>query len=576
MAGRRYLSPDSLNSRKDSHSRRALIESPPRHRLTDDRISGHHREIQTLLVDNQRLAATHVALKQELGVALQDLRQISAAAGKIKAERDADVRGLFEKAVKMEAEVRLIDEFKADLIQVRGDIQKLNSENKGFSENLDKLLGDLAKERLKGGQFVTIKAEIEAMHNELQRGRAAVEFEKKVSATNTEQSQAMEKSRISMAREIEKLQADLANANKKAMAAAAAAATNTPGSVYGAGFGNHDMGYGAYPGPYVGPPVHGGVDFPYDTRPVPRGPYDMPHHMIHPPYGPYDMHPPISDLGWPFTPSHKSSPYFATYVGSVLQGLLELSSTCSWLDRSVSGQIGRTRRFHLWKAPTPNGLSRCSHFLADPSCKRYAVRASAARFALQAPPPYSTSSSIKKALSPEEKKVSFQAVACWFFHHPRKRMKPGEKEMNTLLRNEASSLFFFKAPIRSRSPLLTGSRLISLPLATQMFQFAKFEKSKERRLATELGYGFPIGDPWITDGISPWPFASESVLPSQCPGIHPMHSFRSCTHGATKRKGSRSREGELTPKTRPQFGLQAATRLHEAGIASNRRSAIRR
>ncbi|CAA2987893.1 Hypothetical predicted protein, partial [Olea europaea subsp. europaea] len=33
--------------------------------------------------------------------------------------------------------------------------------------------------------------------------------------------------------------------------------------------------------------------------------------------------------------------------------------------------------------------------------------------------------------------------------------------------------------------------------------------------------------------------------------------------------------GELTPKTRPQFGLQAATRLHEAGIASNRRSAIR-
>ncbi|KAI3519804.1 hypothetical protein L1887_09020 [Cichorium endivia] len=86
--------------------------------------------------------------------------------------------------------------------------------------------------------------------------------------------------------------------------------------------------------------------------------------------------PAISDLGWPFTPSHKSSPYFATYVGSVLQGLLELSSTCSWLDRSVSGQIGRTRRFHLWKAPTLNGLSCCSHFLADPSCKRYAVRVS--------------------------------------------------------------------------------------------------------------------------------------------------------------------------------------------------------
>jgi len=82
--------------------------------------------------------------------------------------------------------------------------------------------------------------------------------------------------------------------------------------------------------------------------------------------------PAISDLGWPFTPSHESSPYFATYVGSVLQGLLELSSTCSWLDRSVSGQIVTTGIFPGWKAPTPNGLSRCSHLLADPLCKRYA------------------------------------------------------------------------------------------------------------------------------------------------------------------------------------------------------------
>ncbi|OIT35981.1 putative mitochondrial protein [Nicotiana attenuata] len=108
-------------------------------------------------------------------------------------------------------------------------------------------------------------------------------------------------------------------------------------------------------------------------------------------------------------------------------------------------------------------------------------------------------------------------------------MKPGNKEVNTLLRNEASCLFFFKHSILSRSPLVTGSRLISLPLATKMFQFTKLENSKDRRLATELGYGFLIGDPRITDGTSPWPFASESILPSQCPGIHPMHSFRSCT-----------------------------------------------
>ena len=34
-------------------------------------------------------------------------------------------------------------------------------------------------------------------------------------------------------------------------------------------------------------------------------------------------------------------------------------------------------------------------------------------------------------------------------------------------------------------------------------------------------------------------------------------------------KGLPTREGELIPKSRPQFGLKAAIRLHEAGIISN-------
>ena len=38
-------------------------------------------------------------------------------------------------------------------------------------------------------------------------------------------------------------------------------------------------------------------------------------------------------------------------------------------------------------------------------------------------------------------------------------------------------------------------------------------------------------------------------------------------------RGKRDREVERNPESIPQFGLQAATRLHEVGIASNRRSA---
>ena len=38
----------------------------------------------------------------------------------------------------------------------------------------------------------------------------------------------------------------------------------------------------------------------------------------------------------------------------------------------------------------------------------------------------------------------------------------------------------------------------------------------------------------------------------------------------------RYREVELIGQSCPQYGLQAATRLHEAGVASNRRSALLR
>ena len=51
---------------------------------------------------------------------------------------------------------------------------------------------------------------------------------------------------------------------------------------------------------------------------------------------------------------------------------------------------------------------------------------------------------------------------------------------------------------------------------------------------------------------------------SSCPLCLGLHA---CYNG--RYKGLRYRKVERIPKNRSQFGLQAATRLHEAGIASN-------
>ena len=52
------------------------------------------------------------------------------------------------------------------------------------------------------------------------------------------------------------------------------------------------------------------------------------------------------------------------------------------------------------------------------------------------------------------------------------------------------------------------------------------------------------------------------------PGLHTRYNGRY--------NGKPSREAERILKSRPQFRLQAATRLHEDGVASKRRSAILR
>ncbi len=54
---------------------------------------------------------------------------------------------------------------------------------------------------------------------------------------------------------------------------------------------------------------------------------------------------------------------------------------------------------------------------------------------------------------------------------------------------------------------------------------------------------------------------------SLCPGLH------TCYNG--RHKGMRGRKAERNRKKRSQFGLRAATRPHEVGVASNRESACR-
>ncbi|GFQ07869.1 protein flx-like 1 [Phtheirospermum japonicum] len=180
----------------------------------EDRVAAQRREIQTLLLDNQRLAATHVALKQDVAAAQDDLRRLSAAASSVKADRDAQVREIYERSLKSEAEARSTDGLPAELGRVRADIKELRAERNLLSDRLTDIEVDIARAQSELRQVPELKSEIEATQRDIQRGRAAIEYERKMHSTNFELSEAMEKHVVSMAREADILRSELANADK--------------------------------------------------------------------------------------------------------------------------------------------------------------------------------------------------------------------------------------------------------------------------------------------------------------------------------------------------------------------------
>lgn len=248
--------------------------------VIEERLAAQHGEIQGLLGDNQSLAATHVALKQEQEAAQHELQRMAHFNESLRADTEGRMRELCDKSAHLEAELRGAEAARAELLQLHADIKELTVVRQDLSGQVQAMTHDLGRMNNDLKQVPALKADVEAMRQELQRARAAIEYEKKGFAENYEHGQVMEKKLISMAREMEKLRAEISNAEKRARAAAAA---GNPGPGYNANYGNAETGYAGnpYPAYYGMNPVQPGAEnFPqYGPGPGPGpgawGAYDM-------------------------------------------------------------------------------------------------------------------------------------------------------------------------------------------------------------------------------------------------------------------------------------------------------------
>ncbi|KAL5198020.1 hypothetical protein ABZP36_001532 [Zizania latifolia] len=208
----------------------------------EERLGADIEEAHALLDQNQRLAATHVALVQEVSAVRHELGCTARGLAAAQEESDIRLREVYERSMKMEAELRAVEEMRAELAHVRQDIQKLGLARQELMDQVQGITQDLARSAVELQQVAVLKAEIQEIRHETQHLRSGIEAEKKGYADSYEQGQEMQKKLILVASEVEKLRAEVANAEKRSLSA-------LPGGnqVYVGSYGNPKAAYAANP-----------------------------------------------------------------------------------------------------------------------------------------------------------------------------------------------------------------------------------------------------------------------------------------------------------------------------------------
>ncbi|KAJ6704350.1 PROTEIN FLX-LIKE 3 [Salix viminalis] len=207
MAGRNRMPRELYNDRRGFIVERPFIRGHPMPQpaFLEEELEMQHAEIRRLLSDNRRLIEDRMGLQQELGAAKEDLHRMNIVIAETRVEQDL----LIKKGLKLEADLRVTEPLKNETVQLRAEMQKLNSSKQELVGQVQALKQDVARLQADNHQIPLLRGEIEGLHQELMHTRSAIEYEKKANIELVEQRQSMEKSLVSMAREVEKLRAEL-------------------------------------------------------------------------------------------------------------------------------------------------------------------------------------------------------------------------------------------------------------------------------------------------------------------------------------------------------------------------------
>ncbi|CAI0427697.1 unnamed protein product [Linum tenue] len=209
----------------------------------ENKVAAQAADIAQLTSDNQRLAAGNLALKQDLVAVQNEAQQLKAHIRSIQTESDIQIRVLLDKIGKREADIRAAENVKEDLKQAHHEARNLVRDRKELISKIQQASHELKTIRGEFKSFPDPEAELDDLKQEYKRLRDTFTYEKGFNLAKVEELKSAEKNLIEMASDVEKIYAEILNAEKRARGGAPSAA-------------NYGLGNGTYVDSYRRPLVH--------------------------------------------------------------------------------------------------------------------------------------------------------------------------------------------------------------------------------------------------------------------------------------------------------------------------------
>lgn len=168
--GRSLQAPGMALQEELAAGRRRIDPFPPPG-LRDNRFAARAAELEHLAGDHHRLAATYVALKQDLCAAQREVEKLKEHIRSTQTESDIQVRLLLDKIAKMEVDLRTIESSKKDLEEAHLEARSLVSANMELSGKIHHVMQELEKARADVKKLPEMHAELDSLKKEHQKLR---------------------------------------------------------------------------------------------------------------------------------------------------------------------------------------------------------------------------------------------------------------------------------------------------------------------------------------------------------------------------------------------------------------------